>query len=206
MGQDSQYLHELKSATSAMYVWSINVILDDDLHEFLQHFFYRKSTLNYILELRSKRRSQWPHGLSHELSPLARMLRSWVWIPLKTWLSVCAFILCLCCPVWRRADHSSKLSYRLCKKDSETEEENRAQQRAVQPLMNEWMNEWMNECMNSSLIFTGLQFVVSEDRSWFSSFSSSECWHIRFHGQRPRFAKFYLLLIHDRLIISFDIV
>jgi hypothetical protein len=45
----------------------------------------------------------------------------------------------------RRADHSSKESYRLCKNDYEIEEEARAQQRAVEPLMNEWMNEWMNE-------------------------------------------------------------
>jgi hypothetical protein len=35
----------------------------------------------------------------------------------------------------RRADHSSKESYRLCKKDYGTEEEARAQQRAVGPLM-----------------------------------------------------------------------
>jgi hypothetical protein len=32
-------------------------------------------------------------------------------------------------------------SYRLCKKDYETEEEARAQQRAVDPLMGEWMIE-----------------------------------------------------------------
>jgi hypothetical protein len=45
-------------------------------------------------------RSQWPCGLRHELSSLARMLRSWVPIPLKVWMSVlCAFILWLCCSV-----------------------------------------------------------------------------------------------------------
>jgi hypothetical protein len=37
----------------------------------------------------------------------------------------------------RRADHLSKESYRLYKKDYETEEEMRAQQRAAEPLMNE---------------------------------------------------------------------
>jgi hypothetical protein len=40
----------------------------------------------------------------------------------------------------RRADPPSKESYRLCKKDYETEEEPRAQQRAVVSLMNERMN------------------------------------------------------------------
>jgi hypothetical protein len=56
-------------------------------------------------------------------------------------MSVCTFILCLCCPVQvaalRRADHSSKESYRLCTKYYETEEDIRAQQRAVEPLVNE---------------------------------------------------------------------
>jgi hypothetical protein len=37
----------------------------------------------------------------------------------------------------RRADHSSKESYRLREKDYETEEEARAKQMAVEPLMNE---------------------------------------------------------------------
>jgi hypothetical protein len=41
-------------------------------------------------------RSQWPRGLSHELSSLARTLGSWVRNPLKAGMSVCAFILCSC--------------------------------------------------------------------------------------------------------------
>jgi hypothetical protein len=44
-------------------------------------------------------RSRWPRGLRHELSSLARTLGSWVRILLKAWMSVYAFILCLCCPV-----------------------------------------------------------------------------------------------------------
>jgi hypothetical protein len=38
----------------------------------------------------------------------------------------------------------SKESYRLCKKDYETEEEARAQQKAVEPLMDGWMDGWMD--------------------------------------------------------------
>jgi hypothetical protein len=34
------------------------------------------------------RRSQWPRGLRHELSSLARTLGSWVRIPLKRWTFV----------------------------------------------------------------------------------------------------------------------
>jgi hypothetical protein len=44
----------------------------------------------------------WPRGLMHELSSPLRTLGSWVWIPLKAWISVmCAFILSLCCYVCR---------------------------------------------------------------------------------------------------------
>jgi hypothetical protein len=63
---------------------------------------------------------------SEALSSLVRTLGSWVRIQLKAWMSVCAFILCSCCPVYvavlRRADPPSKESYSLCKKDYETEE------------------------------------------------------------------------------------
>jgi hypothetical protein len=51
-------------------------------------------------------------------------------------MSVCAFILfvlfCVQVEDLRRADHSSRDSYRLCKKDYETEEEARAQKMAIE--------------------------------------------------------------------------
>jgi hypothetical protein len=59
-------------------------------------------------------------------------------------MSVCVYsafaLSCVQVAALRRADHLSKESYRLRKKDYETEEEARAQQRAVESL-NEWMNE-----------------------------------------------------------------
>jgi hypothetical protein len=72
-------------------------------------------------------RSRWSRGLNHELCSSARTQGSCVRIPLKAWMSVCAFILCLYCPV----------SFRLCKTDYGTEEEARGQQMSVEPLMNE---------------------------------------------------------------------
>jgi hypothetical protein len=47
------------------------------------------------------------------------------------------------------ADHSSKESYRLCKRDYESKEEARAQQMAVEPLMNECIScTIQNELIN----------------------------------------------------------
>jgi hypothetical protein len=46
-------------------------------------------------------RSHWLRSLRRELSSLTRTLGSWVGIPLKAWMFVCAFILCLCCRVCR---------------------------------------------------------------------------------------------------------
>jgi hypothetical protein len=79
--------------------------------------------------------SRWPRRRRHEMSSLSRTLGSWVRIP----LSVCALLSCVfvILVALRRADHSSKESYRLCKKYYETEKEARPQQRAVEPLMNE---------------------------------------------------------------------
>jgi hypothetical protein len=58
----------------------------------------------------------------------------------------------------RRADHSSKESYRLFKNDYETEEEARAQQRAVEPLINGWM---------------GLYVIKNEVETWVKKVHSS---------------------------------
>jgi hypothetical protein len=42
-------------------------------------------------------RSQWPRGLKHELSSLARTLGSWVRIPLRAWMfGVCMRLFCVC--------------------------------------------------------------------------------------------------------------
>jgi hypothetical protein len=40
-------------------------------------------------------RSEWPRGLRHELSSLARKLGSWIQIPLNAWMSVCLFCVCV---------------------------------------------------------------------------------------------------------------
>jgi hypothetical protein len=107
----------------------------------------RSLPLQKFLKLQIKSRSQFSRGLRHELSSLARTLGSWVRIPLKAWMSVCAFILCLCCPVcrWRPCDglilRPRSLIVCVKKKDYETGEESRAQPRDVEPLMNE-MNEF----------------------------------------------------------------
>jgi hypothetical protein len=47
-------------------------------------------------------RSRWPRSLRHDLSSPARTLGSWIRIPLEAWMSVCAFILCFCCPVCKQ--------------------------------------------------------------------------------------------------------
>jgi hypothetical protein len=68
---------------------------------------------------------------------------------------VCVYsvLSCLLVAALRRADHSSKESYRPCKKDYETDEEDRAQQRAVEPLINEWMNEICLDVVSVSIIY-----------------------------------------------------
>jgi hypothetical protein len=88
-------------------------------------------------------RSRWPRGLRHELSSVAWTLGSWVRILLKAWMSVCAFILCLCWPVCRYRPCDGLItrprSPTVCvKKDYGTEKEARAQQRAAEPLMYEF--------------------------------------------------------------------
>jgi hypothetical protein len=72
----------------------------------------------------------------HELSSFARKLGSWVRIPFRAWISVCVYSVFVYVAALRRADHSFKESYRLCKNDYGSEEEARAQQRTVESLMN----------------------------------------------------------------------
>jgi hypothetical protein len=65
-------------------------------------------------------RSQWPRGLSYELSSPAQTLGSCVRIPLEAWMSVflySVFVLsCWQVAALRRADPPSKESYRLCRR------------------------------------------------------------------------------------------
>jgi hypothetical protein len=65
-------------------------------------------------ERKSIGRSQWPRGLRP-----ARTLRSCVRISFKAWIFVCVYsvfvLSCVQVAALRRADHSSKESYRLCK-------------------------------------------------------------------------------------------
>jgi hypothetical protein len=64
-------------------------------------FLNKESMLKVFIGIPKSSRSQWLRGLRHELSSPARTLGSWVQIPLEAWMSVCAFLLCLCCSVCR---------------------------------------------------------------------------------------------------------
>jgi hypothetical protein len=64
--------------------------------------------------------SQWPPGLRREISSLTRKLGSWVWIPLKAWMSVCAYsVFMLSCvgsglaTGWSRIQGVLPIAYRL---------------------------------------------------------------------------------------------
>jgi hypothetical protein len=63
-------------------------------HRYLANkVFYRKKCRYWIFKPNMiLYRSQWPRGIRHG-SAVARLLRSWVWVPPGTWMSVC----CECC-------------------------------------------------------------------------------------------------------------
>jgi hypothetical protein len=71
-----------------------------DISQFSFHFTPHPTSLfaYLIYELMPIR---WPRGLRHEPYSLTRTLGSCIQIPLKTWMSVYPFILCLCCPSCR---------------------------------------------------------------------------------------------------------
>jgi hypothetical protein len=74
-------------------------------------------------------------------------------------MDVCIYsvfvLLCVQVEALRRTDPSSKESYRLCKKDYETEEQARAQQRA---------DEWMNGQVNMTVPSVGCDFSLQSLR------------------------------------------
>jgi hypothetical protein len=62
---------------------------------FNEFYFPEMTCLSRILNFHSSFCTDWPRGLGYKLSSLARTPGSWVWIPLKTWMSVlCLFCLC----------------------------------------------------------------------------------------------------------------
>jgi hypothetical protein len=62
----------------------------------------------------------------------------------------------------RRADHSSKESYRLCKKGYEIEKERRGSKKELKShwLMDGWMDGWMDEWMNELSFYSTYSFEV----------------------------------------------
>jgi hypothetical protein len=79
---------ELKPQSSVMFTHHLLIIYG--------LFNDTTNSWNYMMSI------TWPRGLRHELSSLARTLRSWVRIPFKAWMSLLyAFILCLCFSVYK---------------------------------------------------------------------------------------------------------
>jgi hypothetical protein len=134
-------LLHIHPTNSQSFCFLLGLVIGLQFGDIMSHF----RCLNYCLRT-STANQWWSHSLRHELSSLTRTLGLWFWIPLKD-MDVCVCIYsvsvlsCVQVVALRWANHSPKESYRLRKKDNETEEEARAQQRAVEPLMIEWRNE-----------------------------------------------------------------
>jgi hypothetical protein len=82
-----------------------------------QQIFYINLQLNiHILFNKTRRRSQWPRGLRHEMSSPAQTLGSWVQTPLEARVSECfysVFMLSCICTGLVTSSSPSKESYRL---------------------------------------------------------------------------------------------
>jgi hypothetical protein len=79
------------SETSVNKISTRRHIPEDDI----LHSHGRENLKSHILRILFSR-SQWPSGLRHELSLLARTLESWARIPLKAWMFVCVCFYSVC--------------------------------------------------------------------------------------------------------------
>jgi hypothetical protein len=88
-------------------------------------------------------RPQWPSDLRHELSSLARTLGSWVPIPLKAWMSVCVYSVCVVLCVssglatgWSPVQGVLPTVYRIKK----LKKRQRSNKWTAEPLIETWMD------------------------------------------------------------------
>jgi hypothetical protein len=83
----SQLIHVL-TFTLYLFMLHFNMMIPSASTYFKR---YNSSTVIVYMYSIFLSRSQWPHGLRHELSLLARTLGSWVPKPHEVWIFVCVY-------------------------------------------------------------------------------------------------------------------
>jgi hypothetical protein len=139
----------------------------------LIQFNITESTYIYVL-LFYICRSQWQCGLRHELSSLARMLGSWVRIPLDAWMSVCVFILCvgsglatgwflvqgvLLCIGLRNWSETKRFADALCSKVGATQERERERFSICSKVLQFRVTQFLNLFCGWLLLIHGLTIL-----------------------------------------------